>query len=94
MPASEQDLTRWGGRALVAGGVLLVVGTVLHPSQETPTTILEMEARLVGSHAVSVVAYLLILLGLPVMYGAALGAGLAWCGVQTGARLDAPHTPC
>lgn len=33
-------------------------------------TILQTEARLVGSHAVYIVSYLLILLGLPALYGA------------------------
>jgi hypothetical protein len=55
---------------LAAGGLLLVVATVLHPSQETPVTILETEVRLVSSHAVGVVSYVLILLGLPALYGA------------------------
>lgn len=72
MVADEQNLIRRGGWALAAGGVLHVVATVLHPSQETPASILEMEAQLVGSHALSVVASLLILLGLPVLYSAEL----------------------
>ncbi len=72
MVVDEQDVIRRGGRALAAGGVLFVVATVVHPSQETPASILEMEAQLVGSHAVYIVAYLLILLGLPVLYGAGL----------------------
>lgn len=50
---------------MAAGGLLFAVAIVLHPSQETPVTILDTEARLVGSHAVYVVSYVLILLGLP-----------------------------
>ena len=65
---SSTAFVRWGGMALVAGGLLLVVATVLHPSQETPVTILETEVRLVGSHAVSVASYVLVLLGLPALY--------------------------
>lgn len=89
MVTDEQSLIRLGGRALAGGGVLLVVGTVLHPSQETPASILELEAQLVGSHAVSIVAYLLILLGLPILYSAELrrlgrlgstGFLIAWIG--------------
>jgi len=53
---------------LAAGGLLLVVATAMHPSQETPVTILETELRLVGSHAVSVVSYVLVLLGLPALF--------------------------
>ncbi|HUH08310.1 MAG TPA: hypothetical protein VML96_10970 [Egibacteraceae bacterium] len=67
--ADEQHLIRGGGRALVAGGVLFAVATVLHPSQETPASILDKEVQLVGSHAIYIVACLLILLGLPVLYG-------------------------
>lgn len=60
-----------GGRALAGGGLLFVVATLLHPSQETPITILETEARLVGSHAVYVVSSVLILLGLSTTYASA-----------------------
>ncbi len=63
-------LVRGAGMVLAAGGLLLVVATLLHPSQETPVTILETEVRLVGSHAVSVVSNVLVLLGLPALYGA------------------------
>ena len=68
MIADEQNLIRRGGMTLTAGGLLLAVATLLHPSQETPASILASEARLVGSHAVYIVAYLLILLGLPVLW--------------------------
>lgn len=61
-------LVRGAGMALAVGGLLFVAATVLHPSQETPTTILETEPRLVGSHAVYIVAYVLILFGLPAVY--------------------------
>lgn len=71
LESQSPGLVRGGGRALAAGGLLFAVATVLHPSQETPVTILETEARLVGSHAVYVVSYVLILLGLPALYGAA-----------------------
>lgn len=63
-------LVRGGGMVLAVGGLLFVVATVLHPSQETPVTILEMEARLVSSHAVYIVSYALVLLGLPALYSA------------------------
>ncbi|MDP9494183.1 MAG: hypothetical protein M3P87_02990 [Actinomycetota bacterium] len=61
-------LVRWSGMVLAFGGLLLVVATALHPSQETPVTILETELRLVASHAVSVISYVLVLLGLPALY--------------------------
>ena len=66
--ASVAALVRGGGVALAAGGLLFVVATLLHPSQETPVTILETEVRLVGSHAVSVVSYVMVLLGLPALH--------------------------
>jgi len=65
---SSVALVRGGGMVLAVGGLLLVVATALHPSQETPVTILETELRLVASHAVSVVSYVLVLFGLPALY--------------------------
>jgi hypothetical protein len=68
---SSAALLRWSGLALIAGGLLLVVATVLHPSRETPATILEAEVRLVAAHVLFTLSYLLVLLGLPGLYGAA-----------------------
>jgi hypothetical protein len=62
-------LLRWSGLALVAGGLLLAVATALHPSRETPATILQAEVRLVAAHVLSTLSSLLILLGLPGLYG-------------------------
>lgn len=64
-------LQRWSGLVLIAGAVLLVMATVLHPSRETPATIVESEVRLVTAHALFTLSYLLVLLGLPGLYGAA-----------------------
>jgi hypothetical protein len=63
-------LLRWSGLALVAGGLLMAVATVLHPSRETSATILETEVRLVAAHVLFTLSYLLVLLGLPGLYGA------------------------
>ena len=63
-------LLRWSGLALVAGGLLMAVATVLHPSRETPATILDAEVRLVAAHVLFTLSYLLVLLGLPGLYGA------------------------
>jgi hypothetical protein len=49
----------------------MAVATVLHPSRETPATILEAEVRLVAAHALFTLSSLLVLLGLPGLYGAA-----------------------
>ena len=62
------SLLRWSGAALVAGGLLLVVATVLHPSVETATSILETEKRLVASHVLFTSSFLAVLLGLPGLY--------------------------
>jgi hypothetical protein len=59
--------------ALVAGGVLMVVATLLHPTRETATTIIASEQRLVAAHVVYTLAWLLVLLGLPGLYAAQRG---------------------
>ena len=64
-------LLRWSGLALVAGGLMMAVATALHPSRETPTTIVEAELRLVAAHVLFTLSSLLVLLGLPGLYGAA-----------------------
>lgn len=66
-------LFRWCGMALVAGGVLMVVATLLHPSRETATTIVATESRLVAAHVAYTLAWLLVLLGLPGLYAAQRG---------------------
>jgi hypothetical protein len=63
-------LRRWSGLALVVGGLLLAVATALHPSQETTATILQAEVRLVAAHILFTLSSLLVLLGLPGLYGA------------------------
>jgi hypothetical protein len=59
--------------ALIAGGVLMVVATLLHPSREAATTIVASEPRLVAAHMVYRLAWLLVLLGLPRLYAAQRG---------------------
>jgi hypothetical protein len=61
------------GIALVAGVVLMVVATLLHPSHETATTIVASESRLVAAHVVYPLAWLLVLLGLPGLHAAQRG---------------------
>jgi MFS family permease len=63
-------LLRWSGLALVAAGLLLAVASALHPSRETPATILQAEVRLVAAHMLFTLSSLLVLLGLPGLYGA------------------------
>ena len=66
-------LFRWCGIALIVGGVLMVVATLLHPSRETAMTIVASESRLVAAHVVYTLAWLLVLLGLPGLYAAQRG---------------------
>jgi hypothetical protein len=66
-------LLRWSGLALVAGGLLMAVATVLHPSRETTATILQAEVRLVAAHVLFTLSSLLVLLGLPGLYGVESG---------------------
>ena len=66
----------WSGMSLLIGGSLFVLATLLHPSEETPRTILQTEPRLIGSHAVYIASYLLILLGLPALYGMLSGGSV------------------
>ena len=67
---SVAALLRWSGLALVTGGLLMAVASALHPSRETTATILQAEVRLVTAHVLFTLSYLLILLGLPGLYGA------------------------
>ena len=71
--------------ALMAAGALMVVATLLHPSRETPTTIVASEPRLVAAHVAYTFAWLLVLLGLPGFYAAQRGgmARLGLVGVLT-----------
>jgi hypothetical protein len=66
-------LLRGGGLALAAGGVLIVVATLLHPSHETATTIIASEVRLIAAHSTYTLAWLLVLIGLPALYAAQRG---------------------
>jgi hypothetical protein len=61
---------RWCGIALVSAGVLIAVGTPLHPSRETAVTIIASETGLISAHALYTLAWLLVLLGLPGLYAA------------------------
>jgi hypothetical protein len=74
-------LLRWCGMALVAGGVLMIVATLLHPSRETAMTIVASESRLVAAHVTYTLAWLLVLLGLPGLYTAQRG-GMGRLGVD------------
>ena len=67
------QLIKGCGMALVVAGFLMAAATVLHPSRETAATIIASEGRLVASHVLYTVSWLLVLLGLPGLYAAARG---------------------
>jgi hypothetical protein len=67
---SWRRLQGWSGMALIAGGVLLPLATLLHPSLETAGTIIASEARLVAAHVLFTVSWALVLFGLPGLYAA------------------------
>jgi hypothetical protein len=66
-------LRGWSGLALMAGGLLLPLATLLHPSLETVGTIIAGEVRLVAAHALFTVSWGLLLFGLPGLYAAMRG---------------------
>jgi len=66
-------LRGWAGLALMAGGALFPVATLLHPSLETVGTIIVSEVRLVAAHALFTVSWGLLLFGLPGLYAALRG---------------------
>jgi hypothetical protein len=67
------QLIKGCGMALVVAGSLMAAATVLHPSRETAETIIASEGRLVASHVLHTVSWLLVLLGLPGLHAAARG---------------------
>ena len=73
-------LRGWSGIALMAGGMLLPLATLLHPSLETAVTIIASERRLVAAHALFTASWMLVLFGLPALYFAARPA-MGWLGL-------------
>ena len=67
---SLATLRRWSGMALLVGGAVMPVATAIHPSLETAGTIVDSEMRLVAAHFLITFSYLLVLLGLPGLFGA------------------------
>ncbi len=85
-------LLRWSGLVLVAGGLLMAVATALHPSRETPATILQSEVRLVAAHVLFTLSYLLVLLGLPGLYGTQSVVGFVMFGMAMAKRASFPRS--
>jgi hypothetical protein len=53
----------------MVGGAVMPVATAIHPSLETAGTIVDSEMRLVAAHFLITFSYLLVLLGLPGLFG-------------------------
>jgi hypothetical protein len=67
---SKNDMVRWSGLALILAGVCIALGTIIHPSNETPETILAEENRLIVGHWLLTFYCGFLLLGLPGAYAA------------------------
>jgi hypothetical protein len=65
---SKNDMLRWSGLALILAGVCIALGTLIHPSNETPATIVAQENRLIIGHWLLTFYCGFLLLGLPGAY--------------------------
>lgn len=65
---SARNLLRWSGMAGIFSGVLIALSIMVHPSQETPITILQQEPRLLIGHWLIAFSLAFLLLGLPGIY--------------------------
>jgi hypothetical protein len=65
---STKNMLRWSGFSLILAGVLVVLATVIHPSKETPQTILAQETRLITGHWLFTFYSGFLFLGLPGVY--------------------------
>jgi hypothetical protein len=65
---SKESMIRWSGIFLVLAGVCVALGTIIHPSKETPQTILAEETRLITGHWFLTFYCVFLMLGLPGVY--------------------------
>ncbi len=65
---SMKNIIRWSGFSLILAGLLLTLGTIIHPSNETPQTIIALESRLITGHWFLTFFAIFFLLGLPGVY--------------------------
>ena len=47
---SRDQMIRWSGLSLILAGVCIALGTIIHPSKETPQIILAEKSRLIIGH--------------------------------------------
>ena len=65
---SKDSMIRWSGVCLMLAGVCLALGTIIHPSKETPQIILAQETRLIIGHWLLTFYCGFLMLGLPGVY--------------------------
>jgi hypothetical protein len=61
-------MIRWSGVCLILAGVCIALGTIIHPSKETPQIILAQETRLIIGHWLLTFYCGFLMLGLPGVY--------------------------
>ncbi|HLO28790.1 MAG TPA: hypothetical protein VK249_06630 [Anaerolineales bacterium] len=65
---SKDNMIRWSGIFLILAGVCIALGTIIHPSKETPQIILAQETRLITGHWFITFYSAFLMLGLPGVY--------------------------
>jgi hypothetical protein len=65
---SKDSMIRWSGLFLILAGVCIALGTIIHPSKETPQIILAEEGRLIAGHWFLTFYSAFLMLGLPGLY--------------------------
>jgi len=65
---STNNLIRLSGISLILAGLFLTSGNIIHPSNETPQTIIALETRLITGHWLLTFFSIFFLLGLPGVY--------------------------
>ena len=65
---SKDNMIRWSGIFLILAGLCVALGTIIHPSKETPQIILAQETRLITGHWFITFYCAFLMLGLPGAY--------------------------
>ena len=65
---SKDNMIRWSGISLILAGICIALGTIIHPSKETPQIILAEETRLITGHWFITFYCAFLMLGLPGVY--------------------------
>lgn len=65
---SKDSMVRWSGILLILAGICVALGTIIHPSKETPQIILAEETRLIAGHWLLTFYSAFLMLGLTGVY--------------------------